>query len=308
MASHAELTARAPLVSGRPYKRKRDFQTRVLFPAPALFAIFLLLLFPTVYNVYMSFFNWYIANPPEFVGLGNYLQMFLRDERFWGSIGRTAYLTGITIPAEVILGTAIALLFGQRVMGGRVLRVLFILPMVATPVAMALVWTMILTPTGGILNHLLEQIGLAPSLWMTHPRTAIPSIALVDIWQWTPMITLIVLAGLESLPEEPFEAALIDGASPLQVFFKITLPLLRPSLAVAMMFRTIDSLKTFDLIYVMTQGGPGTSSETLNVYVYQKGFNYLHLGYSSALALVLLGLVFGTSLVLSHFRERSWRY
>ena len=135
-----------------------------------------------------------------------------------------------------------------------------------------------------------------------------PSLALVDIWQWTPMVTLIVLAGLESLPREPFEAAVIDGASAWQAFRSITLPLLKPTLAVAVMFRTIDGLKNFDVIYVITQGGPGTSSETLNVYIYQTGFNYLHLGYSSALIMVLLALVFGTSLALSSVRERSWRY
>ncbi|HEV8673970.1 MAG TPA: sugar ABC transporter permease [Methylomirabilota bacterium] len=174
--------------------------------------------------------------------------MFLRDERFWGAVARTAYLTGITIPPELALGTALAVLFRQRIPGSAALRVLFMLPMVATPVAMALVWSMLLTPTGGLLNHLLEQVGLPPSLWATHPDTVIPSLAMVDVWQWTPMVTLIVLAGLDSLPREPFEAAVIDGASAWQAFRRITLPLLKPTLAVAAMFRTIDSLKAFDVI------------------------------------------------------------
>ncbi len=308
MTTDADLAPSISLRGSRPIHRPRDLLVPVLFPAPAILALFLLLLFPTAYNIYMSLFDWYISKPPEYVGLGNYLEMFLRDDRFWTSVGHTAYLTGITIPAELVLGTAIALLFRQRIPGNRLLRVLFILPMVATPAAIALIWGMLLTPTGGLLNYLLEEVGFPPSLWATHPKTVIPSLALVDIWQWTPMITLIVLAGLESLPEEPFEAALIDGASSLQTLFRITLPLLRPSLVVATMFRTIDSLKTFDIIYVITQGGPGTSSETLNVYIYQKGFNYLHLGYSSALSLILLGLVFGTSVVLSQLRERTWRY
>lgn len=288
--------------------RTRDFLVRVVFPVPALLAIVALLVFPTAYNAYISLFNWYISRPAEWVGLGNYAEMLLRDERFWGALARTAYLTLLTVPPELVLGTAIAVLLRQRIPGSGPLRVLFMLPMVATPVAMALVWSMLLTPTGGLINHLLEQIGLPPSLWATHPDTVMPSLALVDIWQWTPMVTLIVLAGLESMPQEPFEAAVIDGASRWQAFRAITLPFLRPSLAVAAMFRTIDGLKSFDVIYVITQGGPGTSSETLNVYIYQTGFNYLHLGYSSALIMVLLALVFGTSLVLSRFRERSWRY
>lgn len=295
-------------VAGRSATRTGDFLVRVAFPAPALLAILALLVFPTGYNAYISLFNWYISRPAEWVGLGNYGEMLLRDERFWGALARTAYLTVLTVPPELVLGTAIAVLLRQRIPGSAPLRVLFMLPMVATPVAMALVWSMLLTPTGGLINHLLEQVGLPPSLWATHPDTVMPSLALVDIWQWTPMVTLIVLAGLESMPQEPFEAAVIDGASRWQAFRAITLPLLRPSLAVAAMFRTIDGLKSFDIIYVITQGGPGTSSETLNVYIYQTGFNYLHLGYSSALIMVLLALVFGTSLVLSQLRERSWRY
>jgi multiple sugar transport system permease protein len=291
-----------------PTTRTGDVLVRVVFPAPALLAILALLVFPTAYNAYISLFNWYISRPAEWVGLGNYAEMVFRDERFWGALGRTAYLTLLTVPPELVLGTALAVLFRQRIPGSGLLRVLFMLPMVATPVAMALVWSMLLTPTGGLVNHLLEQVGVPPSLWATHPDTVMPSLALVDIWQWTPMVTLIVLAGLESMPREPFEAAVIDGASAWQAFRSITLPFLRPALAVAAMFRTIDGLKNFDVIYVITQGGPGTSSETLNVYIYQTGFNYLHLGYSSALIMVLLALVFGSSLLLSGFRDRSWRY
>jgi multiple sugar transport system permease protein len=300
--------SRALSEAGRSATRSRDFLVRVAFPAPALVSIVALLVFPTAYNAYISLFNWYVSRPREWIGLGNYAEMVLRDDRFWGALGRTAYLTLLTIPPELALGTAIAVLLRQRIPGSGLLRVLFMLPMVATPVAMALVWSMLLTPTGGLINHLLEQVGLPPSLWATHPDTVMPSLALVDIWQWTPMVTLIVLAGLESLPREPFEAAVIDGASAWQSFRVITLPLLQPTLAVAAMFRTIDGLKNFDVIYVITQGGPGTSSETLNVYIYQTGFNYLHLGYSSALIMVLLALVFGSSLVLSGLRERGWRY
>jgi multiple sugar transport system permease protein len=302
------MSRAATSAAGRDTTRTGDVLVRVVFPLPALLAIVALLVFPTAYNAYISLFNWYISRPAEWVGLGNYVEMFLRDERFWGALTRTAYLALLTVPPELVLGTAIAVLLRQRIPGSTPLRVLFMLPMVATPVAMALVWSMLLTPTGGLINHLLEQVGLPPSLWATHPDTVMPSLALVDIWQWTPMVTLIVLAGLESMPQEPFEAAVIDGASRWQAFRAITLPFLRSSLAVAAMFRTIDGLKSFDVIYVITQGGPGTSSETLNVYIYQTGFNYLHLGYSSALIMVLLALVFGTSLILSRFRERSWRY
>jgi multiple sugar transport system permease protein len=175
--------------------------------------------------------------------------------------------------------------------------------MVATPVAIALVWMMMFNPTLGIMNYFLRGLGLEPALWTSSKTTVIASLALVDTWQWTPFITLIALAGLSALPQEPFEAALMDGASGWQTFWAITLPLLRPTLMVGVLFRTIDALKTFDIIYVMTQGGPGTASETLNIYVFQTGFNYFHMGYASSLLVVLFSLVLFVSLIMMRFRR-----
>jgi multiple sugar transport system permease protein len=178
--------------------------------------------------------------------------------------------------------------------------------MIATPVAMALVWMTMMSPTIGVLNYFLRSLGLPASAWVASPAAVIPSLLLVETWMWTPMVALILLAGLSSLPTEPFESARVDGASSWQIFWRITLPLMRSTLVVAALFRAIDALKVFDIVYVMTEGGPGFASETLNLYVFQTSFKYLHLGYASALIVVFFSLVLGTSLLLLRVRRVAW--
>jgi multiple sugar transport system permease protein len=175
--------------------------------------------------------------------------------------------------------------------------------MVATPVAIGLVWLMMFDPVSGVFNYLLSFVGLPPSVWVGDPRTALISLTLVDIWQWTPLVMLITLGGLATLPQEPYEAATIDGASAWQKLRYITLPMLRPYIMVAALFRTIDALKSFDTIYVITRGGPAHSSETLNLYIYNQAFEYQHIGYASALVVVFFVIVLAISLVLIAFRR-----
>ncbi len=276
-----------------------------IFPAPAVLALFLLMIFPVVYTLWMSLQDWFVSSvtPPKFIGLMNYVRIFTGDERFRNAIVLTLYFTVLAVVVQTVLGVAIALIFNREFLGKGVVRTLFLFPMVATPVAIALVWMMMFNPTLGIMNYFLRGLGLQDALWTSSKTTVIASLALVDTWQWTPFITLIALAGLSALPQEPFEAALMDGASGWQTFWAITLPLLRPTLMVGVLFRTIDALKTFDIIYVMTQGGPGTASETLNIYVFQTGFNYFHMGYASSLLVVLFSLVLFISLIMMRFRR-----
>ena len=164
------------------------------------------------------------------------------------------------------------------------LRGLFIMPMMATPVAIALVWTMMFHPQLGVLNYLLSLVGIPPQLWVFHPATVIPSLVLVETWQWTPLVMLIVLGGLAAIPTEPYESALIDGATFWQMFRYITLPLITPFLFIAAMIRMIDAVKSFDIIFAITQGGPGSASETINLYLYSVAFVYYDVGYGSAIA------------------------
>ena len=177
--------------------------------------------------------------------------------------------------------------------------------MMATPVAVALVWTMMFHPQLGVLNYLLSLVGIPPQPWVYDPSTVIPTLVMIEVWQWTPLVMLIVLGGLASLPREPYESAIIDGANAWHLFRHITLPLVWPYVMIAVMLRTIDALKVFDNIFVITQGGPGTASETINIFLYLQAFQFYKLGYASALVVVFFIIIVLLSLLLLHARQRS---
>lgn len=265
----------------------------------------MMLVFPFGYTAYLSLFEWFAAGPaPKFVGIQNYLELF-RDPRFLNALLNTIIYTVAAVWIEVVLGIAFALLLHQKFFGRGAVRTVFLLPMVATPVAISLVWLLMFDPSSGVLNYFLISLGLKPSLWVNSASLAIPALILVDVWQWTPLVMLIVLGGLTSLPPEPFEAASIDGASALQKFVYLTLPMLRPYIVVAALFRGIDAIKTFDTIFVITKGGPAFASETLNLYIYSNAFDYLHIGYSSAMLVVFFIIVLGLSLMLIRVRRSA---
>jgi len=205
----------------------------------------------------------------------------------------------------MVLGTISALVFHKKFRGRGFFRTLFIMPMMATPVAVSLIWTMMFHPQLGVLNYFLSLVGLPPSEWVYSPNTVIPSLILVEIWLWTPFVMIIVLGGLASLPTEPYEAALIDGANQWQMFWKITYPLVLPFLVVALIMRTIDALKVFETIWVISNGGPGTSSEVLNVYLYAQAFAYNQVGTASAVVVVFFAIIVALSLVLLWARQKA---
>jgi multiple sugar transport system permease protein len=164
----------------------------------------------------------------------------------------------------------------------------------------------ILDPSLGAANYLLSQLGLPRGDWLASPHWVVPTIALIDTWQWTPFVALIVLGGLQTLPSEPYEAAYLDGATPFQVFVHITLPMLRATLLTAAILRSVDLLRFFDTIYITTQGGPGNSSTTLNIYAYKRGFEFFDIGYASAIMIALLGLVLAIVSGLVRLRRSAW--
>ena len=254
----------------------------------------------------MSLHEWKPGGDIGFVGLGNYLRL-PGDPRFVEAVWHTLVYSTLAVALPVVLGLAAALVFHEQFPLRGFLRGLFIMPMMATPVAIALVWTMMFHPQLGVLNYLLSLVGLPPQLWVFHPATVIPSLVLVETWQWTPLVMLIVLGGLAAIPTEPYESAQIDGASYFQKFRFITLPLIAPFLMVAVVIRLIDALKSFDIIFAITQGGPGTASETINLYLYQTAFVYYDIGYGSAIAVVFFVLIVALSLVALNLRTRtSW--
>ncbi len=277
-----------------------------LFPLPAALFVFAMMIFPVFYTVGVSFTDWAMASSGDthFIGLKNYTDLFA-DRRFGNAVMLTIYFTVLAVGVETVLGVAIALILHREFIGKGLVKGLLLLPMVATPVAIGLAWTLFYEPTIGLGNYVLQLVGLPASTWLASKDTVIPSLALVDIWEWTPMVTLIVLAGLASLPQDPYEAALVDGASPMQVFRFVTLPLLMPTILVAVVLRSVDAFKTFDIIYTMTAGGPGFASETLNIYAYNLAFGYFRFGVASSVLVALLALVLGGSLLVLWTRK-SW--
>ncbi len=282
-----------------------DRQLKWVYTAPAVLFVILMMLFPILYTFRLSFFEWSMSSvaPPEWVGLDNYISL-ATEGRFWDSVRLTLMFTGGSLVIQTVLGVAIALLLNRSFYGKSAVKTVFLLPMVATPVAMGMVWMLIYEPSIGMANTLLKSVGLKPLVWLGSESQAIPSLIIIDVWQWTPMIALIVMAGLSTLPKEPYEAADVDGATVWQKFAYITLPLLRPTIIIAVMLRLIDLLKSFDIIYATTQGGPNYASETLNIYGYILGFQYFKLGLASALIVLFFALVTGLTLFVLMLRKR----
>lgn len=274
------------------------------FIVPAVLVVLAVIVFPWMFTLWMSLFDWKIGSRAQFVGLANYVEL-ATNQRFLTSILHTLVFTALAVAAPLVLGTAAALVFHQKFAGRGFWRGAFVLPMMATPVAIALVWVMMFHPQQGVLNYLLSLVGIPASEWVYSPMLAIPCLVLVDIWQWTPLVMLIVLGGLASLPTDPFEAAYMEGATRWQTLRYVTLPLLMPFIMVAAVVRLIDALKTFDTIYVITQGGPGTSSETINLYLYLQAFSFYQIGKASSVVVVFFVLVVGLSLLLFWLKERS---
>ena len=261
--------------------------------APALISLILITVVPFIINIINSFRDYYLVNPkgPTFIGLENFKQILFNDASFWHSLWVTLLFTAGCILIEFWLGLGIASLLSSGGPFRNVVRSILILPMAATPVAVSFTWKIMYSPSLGIINYFLELLHIPGSSWVGDPKTALLSVILVDAWQWTPFMMLIMLAGFMSLPSEPFEAATVDGAKDWQIFRYITLPLLKPVAFTALLFRIIDALKTFDIIFVLTRGGPGNATETLNLYTYLKGFSYLRIGEASALAIIFLIII-----------------
>lgn len=276
----------------------------VWFIVPAVVVTVAIIIFPWMFTVYMSLHDWQITGARTFIGLDNYVSAF-SDRRFIAAVWRTALYALFSVTMPVVLGTAAATVFHHEFPLRGLLRGIFIMPMMATPVAVALVWAMMFHPQLGVLNYLLKSVGLTPSLWVYAPGTVLPALAMVETWQWTPLVMLIVLGGLATLPVEPYESARIDGAAPWQTFIYITLPLVMPVILVAVVLRTIDALKAFDLIFTITQGGPGTASETLNIFLYLKAFSFYQIGQASAVVVIFFALIVGLSLGSLYLRERT---
>ncbi len=295
----AAATAPAEVTPRRNYARRYW-----PFIVPAGVVVTAVILFPWAFTLFMSVHDWHIGGGISFNGLANYSRM-LGDERFGMAVLRTLYFTGLSVLLPMVLGIAAAVTFHREFPGRGLARTLFILPMMATPVAISLVWTMMFHPQLGVLNYLLTSVGLPPSEWVYSPGTVIPTLVLVETWQWTPLVMLIVLGGLASLPQDPYEAADLDGASAWQAFRHVTLPLVWPFILSAAVIRGIDALKAFDTIFVISNGGPGTASETLNILLYLQAFSFYDMGYASSVVVVFFALILIITILMLWTRRRA---
>jgi multiple sugar transport system permease protein len=278
---------------------------KYIFPLPAVFFVFLLMIFPVGYTLYISFTDWTLttARPMQFAGLQSYISV-ITHPRFHMAVLRTLIFTFGVVAVQTVLGVIIALILNREFTGKNPLKFILLLPMVVTPVAIGITFNLFYDPTIGFLNYVLSILGLPQSGWVSESRTVMMSLMMVDIWQWTPMIALIVMAGLAGLSSEPFESAKVDGANAVQTFFRITLPMVMPTILTAMVLRTVDALKTYDIIAVMTRGGPGFASETLNIHAFRVSFEHFALGRASAMLVLFFLLILFFSIGIMEIRKK----
>jgi multiple sugar transport system permease protein len=278
-----------------------------LFAAPAMIFVGVLIIFPLAWTVYLSLTNSHgsVRAPSDFIGLKNYITVLSDTDRFWPAVGRTAYFTFTALAVEMVLGMVIALLLWRPFRGEKWVRVAILMPLVATPVAVGMMWRLIFDPNIGFANQMLGWVGISPQPWLSGQHTALPTTIFMDIWQWTPMVVLILLAGLTSLSDEPDEAARVDGANARQRFFYVTLPLLMPTVIVAILLRSIDALKTFDILYATKGKGGGSfhEVETLNVYAYGLSFDYNEYGIASAVLIIFFLIIIAFMWILTRRRK-----
>jgi len=262
-------------------------------------------LFPLLYSLRISFTDLGAADSSgDWVGLANYADL-LADQFFWNAAVNTAVMVSAAVSIQVVLGTALALFFNLHLRGSWLVRGVLILPMLLTPIVVGVMWRALLNPDWGIVNWALETVGIDSPNWLGSTEWAIRTVVLVDVWQWTPFVFLIVFARLQALPRDIFEAAEVDGAGRRGMLSHITIPLLLPAITFAAIFRAIDAFRSFDLVYGLSYGGPARSTTTLSFLAFQNGFQFQNYGYAAATSYVMvIALILATTLLLRRVRVR----
>ena len=266
-------------------------RTRNLFLAPAVIYLLMMSIYPFVYSLYLSTTRKNLSRPYQkgFIGIENYTTL-LKTDLFQQAIQNTLVITALSIAVELLIGFLVARLFFSisDVPGNNIIRTVYILPMMLTPVVSGLLWSYILNPTLGIANYILRETGQDPYTWFASVRTALKTVVMVNVWQWSPFLMLLILAGLVSIPREQYEAAAIDGANFFQIVRHIEVPFLRNVVLIGIIFRVIDNFRMFDIVYVATRGGPGSATEIVSMYAYREMFQFFNVGYGSAAAVIIL--------------------
>jgi len=268
---------------------------------PAVGAILLVALFPLLWTAWESVHLHNLQMPwlgRPFVGLANYIEA-LRDPRFWGALGHTAFFAVTSVGLELVLGLWLALAMNRAFRGRGLVRAAILIPWAIPTVVSALLWRFLFEGQSGVVNAVLVRLGVLrePLVWFIEANTAWVPVILSDVWKTTPFVALLLLAGLQNIDASLYEAARIDGASAWRQFRFVTLPLLKPAILVALIFRTLDAFRVFDLIYALTGGGPGSSTEPIALYTFNALLQNLRFGYGSALSVIVFGITFGLALV-----------
>jgi len=272
---------------------------KLIFLLPGLLLLVAIIVFPLFFTIRVGFSSWDVIKPGlDWIGWSNYTRL-LADVRFWNSLIRLSVMATSTVIIEYILGFGLALLVWKEIRFGRFFRVLFLIPMMTTPAIMSVIWRTMFHESLGPINDILTTIGLSAVPWLSTGTMAVVSISIVEIWQWTPFMFLLLLAGLLSLPNEPFQAAAVDGAGPFRTFFLVTFPLMAPVSIGALIIRLIEASKIMETVYVLTSGGPGTATETASYYIYIKGLRDFQIGYAASLSVTYLVIMIVTLTILA---------
>ncbi|MEQ1768664.1 MAG: sugar ABC transporter permease [Devosia sp.] len=300
-------TAAAPAKSafGRPENTRL---TLWLFLGPCLLYLAIFSIYPLIHSLRLSFTDLTAATGTgNFIWLENY-RILLFDEQFWNAAKNSAIMVTLAVVVQVVLGVALAMFFNLQLRGSWIVRGILLLPMLMTPIVVGVMWRTLLNPDWGIVDWTIRAIGLTPPDWLGSVNMAILTLVLVDSWQWTPFVFIIVFARLQALPTEVFEAANVDGAGPFTTFRRITLPMLMPAIVFAGIFRAVDAFRSFDLIYGLSYGGPARGTTTMAFFAFQNGFQFQNYGYAAAVAYaMLLVLIVGTTLMLRYVQIRTVR-
>ena len=283
------------------FNKRKDFS---VFMLPTLLMLIIVLAIPLVYSLIVSVFNTNLkySGLGEFVGLKNYITS-LTDPYFLDSAKTTILFTVGVVVFEFIIGLFIALLLNIDIKGKNIFFSIIIIPMMITPIAVGLTWRLLLHSDLGIVNYLLTFLGISKQAWLADASLALKTVMFIDIWQQVPYMVLVILAGLVSLPTEPYEAAVVDGATGIKKFIYITIPMMMPTFTVVILLRTITALKTYDLIYVLTKGGPGVKTEVISYHIYQQAFRYLEIGKASAMSYILLLAIVPIAILFVKFNK-----
>jgi multiple sugar transport system permease protein len=279
-----------------------------LLLGPALVYLAVFAIYPLFYSLRLSFTDLTAATGTgNWVGLDNY-KALLVDPQFWNAAATSAIMVTAEVAIEVVLGTALALFFNLQLRGSWLVRGILVLPMLITPTVVGVMWRTLLNPDWGIVNWAIKAVGLTPPNWLGSVEMAMPTLVMVEVWQWTPFVFIIVFARLQVLPQDVYEAAQVDGAGRVSTLLHVTLPLLAPAILFAAIFRAVDAFRSFDLIYGLSYGGPARSTTTLAFYSFQNGFQFQNYGYAAAVAyMMLIILIVGTTVLLRYAPLRPGR-